>query len=179
MAGPASAGFGLMTMVLALGWSLFAVLGIQADAAGSTFIGDAMVISASRTCQKVLSLLTRPDLIPRQLQQADMLRYFFMLLLPVGFTALLAPEVLLLALPRSAINLLADFAPMHQVTTLIYAAPVLPFVMVAAVMGWRVQKNLLNASERRSSELTRIKIRLNLQHPSPSKEEELTWRSGK
>jgi len=63
------------------------------------------------------------------------LRYLFELLLPVGFTALLAPEVLLLALPSLAINLLADFSPMHQVTTLIYAAPIVAFVMLASVVG--------------------------------------------
>ena len=51
------------------------------------------------------------------------------------FLALLAPEVLLLALPSLAINLLADFSPMHQVDTLIYAAPIVPFVMIAAVYG--------------------------------------------
>ena len=56
-----------------------------------------------------------------------------MLLLPVGFLSLLAPEILLLALPSLAINLLADFSPMHQVNTLIYAAPILPFVMLTAV----------------------------------------------
>ncbi len=48
--------------------------------------------------------------------------------------SLLAPEVLLLALPSLAINLLAQFSPMHQVTTLIYAAPVIPFVMLSGVI---------------------------------------------
>ena len=70
------------------------------------------------------------------------------MLLPVGFTALLAPEVLLLALPSLAINLLADFSPMHQVTTLIYAAPMVPFVMLAAVMGVARVKERLEENER-------------------------------
>ncbi|MBK8046996.1 MAG: DUF2079 domain-containing protein [Anaerolineales bacterium] len=47
----------------------------------------------------------------------------------------LAPEILALALPSVAINLLADFAPMHEVTTLIYAAPIVAFVMLATVIG--------------------------------------------
>ena len=57
------------------------------------------------------------------------------LLWPTAFLSLLAPEVLILALPSLAINLLADFPPMHEVHTLIYAAPVVPFVLMAAVMG--------------------------------------------
>ena len=126
---------GLATALLGAGWSLFAVLGIQNAVAGGNIHWGRYAYLGETTGQKVASLLTRPGLILAQLQKAEALRYFFELLLPVGFVALLAPEVLLLALPSLAINLLADFAPMHQVTTLIYAAPVLPFVMLAAVMG--------------------------------------------
>ena len=126
---------GLTTMVLSLGWSLIAVLGIQAFVAGGNIHWGRYAYLGETTGAKVISLITRPDVVLAQLQKANVFRYFFELLLPVGFTALLAPEVLLLALPSLAINLLADFSPMHQVTTLIYAAPVLPFVMLAAVMG--------------------------------------------
>ena len=69
------------------------------------------------------------------MQKANALGYVYELLLPVGFLALLAPEVLLLALPSLGVNLLADFPPMHEVDTLIYAAPIAPFVALAAVMG--------------------------------------------
>ncbi len=126
---------GLTTAVLAGGWSLLAVLGIQNAVAGGNIHWGRYAYLGENATQKVFSLFTRPDLVLAQLQRAEVGRYFFELLLPVGFTALLAPEVLLLALPSLAINLLADFAPMHQVTTLIYAAPVLPFVILAAVMG--------------------------------------------
>jgi hypothetical protein len=126
---------GLMTAALAGGWSLLAVLGIQHAVAGGNIHWGRYAYLGETTAQKLISLATRPDLVLAQLGKAHVGRYFFELLLPVGFTALLAPEVLLLALPSLAINLLADFAPMHQATTLIYAAPVLPFVMLAAVMG--------------------------------------------
>jgi len=126
---------GLATMVLALGWSLLAVLGIQAVVAGGNIHWSRYAYLGETTGAKLVSLVTRPDLVLAQLQKANVFHYFFQLLLPVGFASLLAPEVLLLALPSLAINLLADFAPMHEVTTLIYAAPVLPFVMLAAVMG--------------------------------------------
>ncbi len=126
---------GPATMTLSLGWALFAVLGIQQYfAAGNIhwgrygYLGDGPVAM-------VQSLLTRPDLVWAQLQAAGAGRYLAQLLWPLGFLALLAPEVLLLALPSLAINLLADFAPMHEVYTLIYAAPVLPFVVAASVMG--------------------------------------------
>jgi uncharacterized membrane protein len=126
---------GLTTAALAGGWSLLAVLGIQNAVAGGNIHWGRYAYLGETTAQKLITLATRPDLVFAQLGKANVGRYFFELLLPVGFTALLAPEVLLLALPSLAINLLADFAPMHQATTLIYAAPVLPFVMLAAVMG--------------------------------------------
>lgn len=126
---------GLLTMGLALGWSLFAVLGIQhyfAD--GNIHWGRYEYLGVS-PLDKVIALVTQPQLVWQQLQQADALGYLWRLLWPVGFVALLAPEVLLLALPSLAINLLADFPPMHEVFTLIYAAPILPFVLLATVEG--------------------------------------------
>ncbi len=127
--------FGLLTIFLAGGWSLLAVLGIQAAFAGGNIHWGRYAYLGDTTSAKLISLLTRPDLIVAQLGAAGVGRYFFELLLPVGFLSLLAPEVLLLALPSLAINLLAQFSPMHQVTTLIYAAPILPFVMLSAVRG--------------------------------------------
>ena len=126
---------GVITVLLGFGWSLLAVLGIQTAFAGGNIHWGRYDYLGATTADKVRSLLTRPDLVLGKLQQTPVLRYFFQLLLPVGFTALLAPEVLLLALPSLAINLLADFSPMHEATRLIYVAPVLPFVMLAMVMG--------------------------------------------
>ena len=134
--------FGLITFGLGVGWSLLAVLGIQAAFAGGNIHWGRYAYLGDTTQAKVLSLLTRPDLIVAQLQAANAGRYFFEMLLPVGFLSLLAPEVLLLALPSLAINLLAQFSPMHQVTTLIYAAPILPFVMLSAVTGARSARGL-------------------------------------
>jgi uncharacterized membrane protein len=126
---------GILTVVLAAGWSLLAVLVIQATFAGGNIHWGRYAYLGETTPAKLISLVTRPDLILAQLGTAGVGRYFFELLLPVGFLSLLAPEVLLLALPSLAINLLAQFSPMHQVTTLIYAAPILPFVMLSAVQG--------------------------------------------
>lgn len=151
---------GLATMALAGGWSLLAVFGIQQVAAGGNIHWGRYAYLGETTLDKLITLMTQPDVIAAQLQRAEIGRYFFELLLPVGFVALLAPEVLLLASPSLAINLLADFTPMHQVTTLIYAAPVLPFVMLAAVMGVaRVNENVkLAAMGRSKASLTSMSI---------------------
>lgn len=125
---------GVITMVLALGWSLVAVLVIQGSFGGNihwsryAYLGDS-------PGEMLVTALTHPSLILQQLEKADASGYLTQLLVPVGFTALLAPEVLLLALPSFALNLLADFPPMHQVNSLIYAAPIAPFVVLAGIMG--------------------------------------------
>ena len=126
---------GLFTMILALSWSLTAVLVIQQLFADGNIHWGRYDYLGATPLDKVIALVTQPDVVLAQLQRAGALRYLWELLQPVGFTALLAPEVLLLALPSLAINLLADFPPMHQVYELIYVAPLVPFVMVASVMG--------------------------------------------
>lgn len=126
---------GWLTMAAGLGWSLFAVLGIQQLIAGGNIHWGRYAYLGESTADKLVALVTRPDLLLAQLQQARALSYLFWLLLPVGFTALLAPEVLVLALPSLAINLLADFSPMHEPARLTYAAPLVPFVMLAGAMG--------------------------------------------
>ncbi|MEZ4709045.1 MAG: DUF2079 domain-containing protein [Caldilineaceae bacterium] len=129
--------WGSWTMLLSTAWALLAVFGIQNLFAAGNIHWNRYGYLGDGPLQMVLTLLTRPDVIWNQLVAAHALAYIARMLLGVGFLALLAPEVLLLALPSLAINLLADFPPMHQVDTLIYAAPVVPFVMVAGVMGVR------------------------------------------
>ena len=135
---------GLITMALSLFWALFAVLVIQNIFAEGNIHWSRYSYLGETPLQKVITLLTRPGIVFAQLQAAHALQYLQWLLLPVGFTALLAPEILLLALPSLAINLLADFAPMHEVNTLIYAVPIVPFVLIAAVFG--IQRTAVYAS---------------------------------
>jgi uncharacterized membrane protein len=126
---------GLITMLVSLAWPLLAVLVIQNLFADGNIHWERYGYLGDDPVSIVTTLLTRPDLVWAQLVRANALRYFFLLLLPVGFTALAAPELLLLALPSLGLNLLADFPPMHEVTTLIYAVPIAPFVLMAAVFG--------------------------------------------
>lgn len=126
---------GLITMTLALVWALTAVLLIQNTFAAGNIHWGRYAYLGETPLQKVLTLLTRPDLVWAQLGKAQALSYLALLWLPVGFLSLLAPEIFLLALPSLSINLLADYPPMHEVTTLMYAAPLVPFVFMAAVWG--------------------------------------------
>ncbi|HMN27624.1 MAG TPA: DUF2079 domain-containing protein, partial [Caldilineaceae bacterium] len=126
---------GLVTFVLSVAWALVAVLFIQSRFADGNIHWGRYAYLGDNPGEMVRTLLTRPALVLAQLQSAQALRYLALLLLPVGFSALLVPEILLLALPSLAINLLADFPPMHEVYTLIYAAPIVPFVLIAALFA--------------------------------------------
>ena len=127
--------WGLVTMGLSMAWALLAVLGIQQLFADGNIHWGRYAYLGDSPGQMVVSLLTRPGVVWAQLVSADAGGYLWSLLWPTGLLTLLAPEVLLLALPSLAINLLADFPPMHETHTLIYAAPIAPLVWAAAVMG--------------------------------------------
>jgi uncharacterized membrane protein len=125
---------GALTMALGLGWSLVAVLGIQNSFGGNIHWGRYDWLGSEPT-EILRTLITRPVYVWQHVMASGAARYLFELLAPMAFLALLAPHVFLLALPSLGVNLLADFPPMHQVDTLIYAAPIAPFVALAAVMG--------------------------------------------
>ena len=141
--------WGLVTMALSMAWALLAVLGLQQLFADGNIHWNRYAYLGDSPVQMVLSLLTRPGVVWAQLVSADAGGYLWSLLWPTGLIALLAPEVLLLALPSLAINLLADFPPMHETHTLIYAAPIAPLVLAAAVMGVaRLQTWVVKSSPR-------------------------------
>ena len=127
--------WGFWTMIGAFAWSLIAVFGIQnLFATGNIHWGRYSYLGESPV-QMVRTLLTRPAAVLQQLQSAQALQYGIKMMIPVGMLGLLAPELLLLALPSLGINLLADFSPMHQVDRLIYAVPIVPFVTIAGIKG--------------------------------------------
>ena len=143
-------GLGALTMALALAWALFAVLVLQNMFADGNIHWARYAYLGDSPLQMVTTLVTRPGVVFAQLQSAHILRYLLLLTLPVAFTAWLAPEVLLLALPSLAVNLLADFPPMHQVDTLMYAAPIVPFVIAAGIRGTaRVLRWSMRRAERK------------------------------
>jgi uncharacterized membrane protein/uncharacterized membrane protein YbhN (UPF0104 family) len=86
------------------------------------------------------SLITRPGLVWRTVTEPLRLRYVLVLLAPVGFLALLAPDVLILSSPVWLANALSSYAAQYS-GAFHYSAPLVPYVVVAAVIGagrlWR------------------------------------------
>jgi uncharacterized membrane protein len=128
---------GLLTILLGIGWALVAVLVIQTTFAAGNIHWDRYAYLGDNPAQMVHTVFTNPQIVLAQLRQVDALRYLALLLLPVGFIALLAPEILVLALPSLAINLLSTYPAMQEVYSLMYAAPIVPFVLIAASFGVR------------------------------------------
>ena len=126
---------GWSTMALSLAWALLAVFGIQNTFAAGNIHWNRYSYLGEVPVEMVQTLLLQPGTVFAQLGQANALQYVLLLMLPVAFTSLIAPEVFLLSLPSLAINLLADYPPMHQIAGLFYAAPIVPFVIVSGIVG--------------------------------------------
>ncbi len=126
---------GALTAILSLAWALTAVLVIQPLFATDNIHWGRYGWLGDGPAEMVVGLVTQPRAVLAQLGEAHALRYVALLVLPVGGLALLAPEVLLLALPSLGINLLADAPFMHETSRLIYAAPIVPFATAAGIVG--------------------------------------------
>jgi uncharacterized membrane protein len=63
------------------------------------------------------------------------LHYVIRLLAPVGWLSLFSPATLAMLLPSLLINLISDNPQMHYLERYHYAAPLVPFVIVSAIMG--------------------------------------------
>ncbi|MCS7222447.1 MAG: DUF2079 domain-containing protein [Anaerolineae bacterium] len=81
------------------------------------------------------ALVTRPDLVLGKLLNARNLGYLRDLFNQTGFLSLLNPATLSFILPDLAINLLSDHEPMHFVEKYHYVAPMIPGLMISAVLG--------------------------------------------
>lgn len=84
----------------------------------------------------IFNILRRPWLLFGVLITTDRLYYIASLLRSTGFIALLAPEWLLPTLPSLAINLLAAASYQHN-GIYHYHAAIIPFVVIAAIHGFR------------------------------------------
>ena len=80
-------------------------------------------------------LLTKPDLVISNLFIKDKVLYLWGLLAPVAFLPLLAPQTLSLSLPTLAINLLSTKPEFYTLEKFHYAAPLVPFVVLSALLG--------------------------------------------
>jgi uncharacterized membrane protein len=125
---------GLITIGVAAAWFVVAVGVIMPyfDTRGVSPLANRYAYLGDSPLEMVVTLLTRPGLVLEQLWAADALGYLRDLLAPVFYLSLLAPEVLLLALPPLAVNLLSTEGAMHQLEGFHYGATLVPAVVVAA-----------------------------------------------
>jgi uncharacterized membrane protein len=150
---------GLITIILTGIWAFLAVFVIPPLFAGTdnihwgrySHLGDGPF-------DIVLNFFFQPQRVLSHLQGVNALEYVRLLLTPTAFTALLSPVTLLLALPSLGINLLSDFPPMQRVNSLIYAAPIVPAVIISSIFGLSYLKRIgIRATGRVSSTLSPIR----------------------
>lgn len=127
---------GLTTLGLCLAWAALAVFAIPPLFAGTDNIHwDRYGHLGDSPLDIVLNLFRQPWLFIDHLRAVNALDYLRLLLSPTAFLALLNPITLLLALPSLGINLLSSFPAMQRVNSLIYAAPLVPAVMISSIYG--------------------------------------------
>ncbi len=136
---------GLTVIALTLLWTYLAVFVIPPHFAGTDNIHWGRYSHLGQTTpDKFINLFTHPELYLNHLQQVNAVRYLQLLLTPTALTALFNPVTLLLALPSLGINLLSNSESMQEVNTLIYAAPIVPAVIISSIYG---AANLLRYSK--------------------------------
>ncbi len=127
---------GLVTIALCLGWTFLAVFVIPRTFAGTENIHWGRYHHLGDTpLNIVINFFRQPHLFWQHLNEVNALNYVRLLLTPTAFTALLNPPTLLLALPSLGVNLLSNFPPMQRVNSLIYAAPLVPTVLISSIYG--------------------------------------------
>lgn len=128
---------GLVTAAVAAAWFLVAVqvilpyfnpTGESAHLGRYGYLGDSVP-------GILTNVLRSPALLWEAIGEPSRLAYLWRIPFPVGYLALLAPEVLILALPTVAINVLSMFGLMHVLDFVHYSVPVVPFVVIAAIHG--------------------------------------------
>ncbi len=130
-----------LVLVVALAWFVLATFVIiPAFGAGKYASGDSVYFQrygelGATPGAVVRTLLTNPALVWRVVSEPPRVAYLLGLLASVGFFALLALEVLALALPLLFANILSNF-PAQYSGDFHYSAPLAPFITVAAVYGF-------------------------------------------
>jgi uncharacterized membrane protein len=131
---------GLYTMALAVAW-LAIDFGIVVPAVRQIYGSGAGDLVARRfgalgddPIEVLRTLATRPAFVLAQFADRERLQTAFDLLAPLGLIPLLAPPILLPALPVLVINLLAESTWQNSIHAH-YMAPVIPFVWLAAAEG--------------------------------------------
>jgi uncharacterized membrane protein len=128
---------GLATLVVAAVWFFFAVGWVMPhfDMRGVSPLANRYAYLGDNPLQMAITLVTQPGVVLEQLGAADALTYVRDFLTPVAFLSLLAPQVLILAIPPLAVNLLSTDGFMHQLEGFHYGVTLVAPVVVSAAYG--------------------------------------------
>ena len=131
---------GVLVALLGLSWFVVATFIIIPRYASQVY-GSAASVYFQRYGQLgnsavdiLCSFVTQPAVVWRTVMEPLRLRYLFGLLASVAFLPLLAPDFLLLATPLLLANLLSSYAAQYS-GEFHYSAPLVPYFVVAAIVG--------------------------------------------
>jgi uncharacterized membrane protein len=83
----------------------------------------------------ILGFFTHPLRVLAIAFESPKLPYWTQLTMPVAFTSLLDPLLLLLSLPSLAINTLSNNSATYRPDTFHYTAPIVPFIIASSIRG--------------------------------------------
>jgi uncharacterized membrane protein len=136
---------GLVLTTVGLAWFYVAfyvvIPGSRPSGAGSAYTGFFATLGDT-PLEIALAPLTAPGKVLALLATPENIRAVKMLTLPLAFTPVAGLPLFLLTLPTLAVTSLSSNPLMHQLETYHYAAPAIPFVMLAAVDGVARLSNL-------------------------------------
>jgi uncharacterized membrane protein len=128
---------GAFTIALALAWFfivMYWVIPANSVTEDHLFINFYADLGDSPS-EIIVTTITRPDLVFKNLWQPDKLRYLFDVLTPFAYLPLLGLPVLLIGAPSFAINLLSANPAMYDATRGHYGADVAPWLALATLYG--------------------------------------------
>jgi len=128
---------GLSTVVLGLAWFIVAVYIVipHYNPGGRSPYLAAYGYLGQGPLTMLRTMVMEPGVVLRNVLTREKLGYLGNLLAPVAFLSLLAPQVLLLFAPTLAINLLSANPQFYTLEKFHYAAPLVPFVVLSAILG--------------------------------------------
>lgn len=129
---------GLAFIILGLAWFLIGVFWVQPlfSPTGANVQSSRYAWLGSAPLEMISTLVAGfGETLPEVWEYAQAGDYLLRLLIPLGFMSLLDPLTLLLAVPSLAANLLSNRLTQTRPEEFHYAAPMVPFVVVAGVYG--------------------------------------------
>jgi len=128
---------GMMTVTASLAWfalANFVIIPAYSPIGDSIYIARYSGLGASLK-EIMLSFLLHPLRVLAIAFEYPKWLYWLQLTMPVAFTSLLSPPLLLLSLPSLAINTLSRESATYTPNMFHYAAPIVPFVVVSSISG--------------------------------------------